>query len=581
MGDAIRTSEPNVLQFSQSGELLRNVMDHAAVGMALLGAGERLLYANKALCDMLGYAREELAELGLDDLSPLDKTSAAAVQFERLRAGKIGDFKAECQFARKGGDPTWVLLSASAVLNSQGRPWQIILQLSDIDGQKKAEAALAYSESRWNFALESARQGVWDYDIRTDTMFYSRMWRRLRGFGDDEEVGLSTEDWLARVHPDDREKLAEQGKKQGRGEEGSDTLEYRERHQDGHYVWILSRGKPVEWDEDGNPIRALGTDTDITAIKRVEQQLADEKERLRVTLQSIGDGVISTDAEGRIQFINQVAADLTQWKAEDARGMSLTSVLKTASEEEPDTVINPVAECLDTGRVWRPNSDFVLTDRNGKSLHVRESAAPVVSEDGKTTGAVIVFRDTTESRKLERELAYSAAHDSLTGLPNRATFEKKLEAAIESARDEKRVHALCLVDLDRFKPVNDRFGHAAGDALLKEVADCINRSCRRDDFAARIGGDEFALILTDCTVEQGKRVAQKVVEGLRGFEFEWQGEDIRIGASIGLTTIDGRLDGDTLYRNADAACYAAKASGRDRVTVHGENASGQSLSQTA
>lgn len=568
MGNAVQTSESRVLQFTQSGELLRNVMDHAAVGMAILGAGERLLYANKSLCNILGYSVEELADLHLADLAPADRNSSAFVQFERLRAGKIADFKAECQFTTKDGSLTWVLLAASAMMTSAGRPWQIILQLSDIHKQKEAETALAYSESRWNFALEGARQGVWDHDIRKDRMFYSRMWRRIRGYADDENVNDSQEAWIARIHPDDRERILSVVAKQDSGEDGFDTLEYRERHRDGHYVWILSRGKPVEWDENGSPVRTVGTDTDITPLKQAEARLGEEKERLRVTLQSIGDGVISTDAEGRIRFINNVAAEITQWPAAEAAGKRITEVLRTISEDEPDRLLNPVAECLDTGKVWRPNADYLLTDRHGNTSHVRESAAPVISESGKTVGAVIVFRDTTESRKMERELAYSAAHDSLTDLPNRATFEKKLDAAIESARDEQRVHSLCLIDLDRFKPVNDQLGHAAGDALLKEVASAIRNCCRRDDFGARIGGDEFALILPDCSAENATRVAQKAVNTIAGLKFEWRGHQVSVGASVGVAEIAGSADADTLYHQADTACYVAKNSGRSCVKVY-------------
>lgn len=570
MADAHQTADPKVLQFTQSGELLRTVMDHAAVGMALLGAGERLLYANKSLCDILAYTSEELANLRLDDLAPSDRTSSAFVQFERLRSGKIADFKAECEYTRKDGARTWVLLSASAMQNSAGRPLQIILQLSDINRQKLAEAELAYAESRWNFALEGARQGVWDHDIRRDKMFYSRMWRRMRGYADDETIDDSQEAWISRLHPDDRTRILSVIQKQDAGEDGFDTIEYRERHRDGHYVWILSRGKPVEWDENGTPLRTVGTDTDITPLKSAEARLAEEKERLRVTLQSIGDGVISTDAEGRIRFMNQVAASITKWSPEEAAGKRITEVFDTVHDENDEVRINPVAECLDTGKVWRPNQDYLLTNRDGGTLHVRESAAPVISESGSVTGAVIVFRDTTESRKLERELAHSAAHDSLTSLPNRATFEKKLDAAIDSARDERRVHALCLIDLDRFKPVNDKWGHAAGDALLRHVADIIDRSCRQSDFASRIGGDEFALILTDCDSGPAQRVAQQVVDAIDAIRFKWLGETITVGASAGLTSIDGGHDADTLYHAADTACYAAKASGRNRVSCYSD-----------
>jgi diguanylate cyclase (GGDEF)-like protein len=182
---------------------------------------------------------------------------------------------------------------------------------------------------------------------------------------------------------------------------------------------------------------------------------------------------------------------------------------------------------------------------------------------------VLVFQDVTAGRALQRQLAHSATHDPLTGLPNRLAFERALISVSDQARHELRSHALCFIDLDRFKPVNDNAGHAAGDALLCQVAEIIKSTCRRQDFSARIGGDEFAVLLADCPAPAASRVAQKLADAIAALEFCWDDKTYRIGASIGITSISSRpATSAELMSEADSACYAAKAAGRGRVAVY-------------
>jgi diguanylate cyclase (GGDEF)-like protein len=188
---------------------------------------------------------------------------------------------------------------------------------------------------------------------------------------------------------------------------------------------------------------------------------------------------------------------------------------------------------------------------------------------GAIIGAVLVFQDITQSRTLQRELAHSATHDSLTGLPNRLAFERALHKCVEQARREHCGHVLCFVDLDRFKAVNDNAGHAAGDLLLRKVAETIRLGCRTHDFAGRIGGDEFALILTDCPLAGAERVAEKVVGAISGLSFIWEDQNYQIGASVGLTPITADSPrADALMAEADHACYAAKSLGGNQTAVH-------------
>jgi len=549
---------------------LARLLDAAPLGMLVAARDGEALYANRAFTALMGYALTPETRLNLMDLVHPDDSAAARLQLQRLARGEASAYRGEHRFRHADGSPLWVMVAASLLEAAADDPAVLIVQLTNIELQKKAEEALAYSESRWNFALESARQGVWDHDIRTDTMFYSRMWRIMRGIPPDEPVGRDHQDrWLSRIHPDDLPHVLANIHRQDQGDADFDALEYRERTRDGSYIWILSRGRPVEWDADGNPVRTLGTDTDITRLKTMEMELAAEKERLRVTLEAMADGMISTDTAGAIVFMNPAAEQLTGVTAAAARGRPVGEVFRLTSEATGAPRPCPVTECLERQAPVSVEDDGVLTGPGGTRRDIRCTASPVTMPGGRLSGAVLVFQDVTQSRTLQRQLAHSAAHDGLTGLPNRAAFERALSAAIASARDGPRRHSLLYIDLDRFKPVNDTAGHAAGDALLKQVAQTIKGACRRHDLAARIGGDEFAVILEDCSLENGRQVAHKVVRAIAALAFVWAGREYRIGASIGLTLI-GQAPASPLgfMGEADAACYAAKADGRGRVVAY-------------
>ncbi len=544
-------------------EALVTVFEDAITAIAIFDVKGMPLYANgvmRTLADSFGYPIANLR-----DLAPDDGTSAAAINFERFRAGKLATVRSRYPIHRSNGTLFWVDLSMSRYSFEPDQQPVIVIQIVDITAEYEAKRA----EARWETALEAGRQGVWDRDAKLDTVTYSRMWRRLRGMADDEEVDGRRELWLERLHPEDRFRVESVVEKQETGEDGYDSFEYRERHRDGHYVWILSRGKPVEWDENGTPTRTIGTDTDITHLKNVEAELAQEKERLQVTLQSIADGVISTNAHGRITFINKAAERMTGWMHDDAMGQPIEIVFDSRIEGNEDALTASVDHCLKRGRAYRVSGYSLLKGKKSRTRYIRELASPVRMEDGSVIGAVMVFRDATQRRKLQRELEYSATHDPLTDLANRVAFETALDRSVQKAAATQNQHTLCLLDLDHFKAVNDGAGHSAGDALLQDIAKLLRASCRETDCVARLGGDEFGIILNNCNLKIAKRVTQKIIRKIAALSFDWQGEDFQIGASAGITTIDGTVGAAEIYRNADSACYTAKRNGRGCVVVNG------------
>ncbi|MDG4552412.1 MAG: EAL domain-containing protein [Candidatus Contendobacter sp.] len=336
----------------------------------------------------------------------------------------------------------------------------------------------------------------------------------------------------------------------------------------GHTRWTYTVKAPIK-NEAGEIEQVIGVNTDITERKRAEEALFEEKERAQTTLHSIGDAVITTDARGVVDYLNPVAETLTGWTTAEARGRPLREVFRTVNEQTRQPAPDPVARCLREGKTVGLADHSVLIRRDGAEYDIDDSAAPIRGWDGQMLGAVLVFHDVTETRRLTRQLAHDATHDALTGLINRPEFERRLERALASARQYGARHALCYLDLDQFKVVNDTAGHAAGDELLKQINIILSGMFRERDTLARLGGDEFGLLLDNCPLDRAQVIAQTVVSNIRDYRFHWEGRSYQIGVSIGLTPITAETrDTVQLLTQADVACYVAKELGRNRVHLY-------------
>lgn len=312
-----------------------------------------------------------------------------------------------------------------------------------------------------------------------------------------------------------------------------------------------------------------GAVRDITDRKAVEAQLHQERDLAQVTLASIGDGVITTDEAGVIQYINPVAARLTGWLAHQAKGQLITAVYSLQDENTGQPLPNPIREVLRRSQLLPRREHALLLRRDGGSVPVLDTTAPIRSRDGILIGAVLVFHDVTVTLNLARELTHQATHDALTGIPNRREFERRLTELLNRGDVSEHQHVLCYVDLDQFKIVNDTCGHVAGDELLRQVTQLMRGMLRAADTLARLGGDEFGLILQSCPLERALKLANNLREAIADFRFGWDGKSFSIGASIGLVSIEStQRDLGLLLASADAACYAAKEGGRNRVHVY-------------
>ena len=287
-----------------------------------------------------------------------------------------------------------------------------------------------------------------------------------------------------------------------------------------------------------------------------------------MTLQSIGDGVITTDADGNVDYINPVAQDLTGWDMRSARGTPVTDLMMIVNEHTRATCENPVIRCLKEGRVITLPENSVLITKNGEEVPIQDSAAPIRDRIGNIIGSVMVFHDVSKESRLFRQLSYQASHDTLTGLINRREFENRLAGALDAIRGNAgETHALLYVDLDQFKVVNDTFGHAAGDALLRQLSETIQTQIRSTDVLARLGGDEFGILLERCSKERAIEVAEAIRGEIEGYRFEWQDSFTTVRCSIGVVLVNSENSDDvaSVMSSADVACYSAKDMGRNQV----------------
>ena len=431
------------------------------------------------------------------------------------------------------------------------------------------EASLRDLEERNDLALYSANDGLWDFDTLNNRVYMSPRWKAMLGY-DEQEVGTAP-DWRTLVHSDDMSRVQAAIRDHVAGKTPLFESLHRMRHATGEWRWVISRAK-AKVDDKGRLLRLVGVELDITERKLYEEALFREKESAQITLQSIGDGVITTDATGVVDYLNPVAESLTGWRLEDSQGRAIEEIFRAFHEETCEPLENPLAVAIRRTRSIKSVRPMLLIRRDGNEIYVESTASPIRDGSGAVSGGVLVFHDVSEARELNRRLSYHASHDVLTGLVNRREFEHRMERALKSAKARETSYALCYLDLDQFKIINDTCGHSAGDALLGQVGALLKSKVRWRDTLARLGGDEFGILLESCSLDEAMRTAEALREAVRNFKFTWEERTFRLGASIGVVPISAdNADVASVLSAADSACQAAKEAGRNRVHSFEEN----------
>ena len=516
------------------------------------------------LCTMFGRDKalsapsmaEQSALYLPDGLARLNACTGEAIQTG-------APFVLELQFRRPGGPLGWLETRGEVIRNAQGQIAGLRGTAQDISARKQIESDLRKTQDFLARAGDLAGVGGWEMDLADRSVFWSDAVCQIHGM----PLGYQPAINEAFVLYDEASRPIMQAAVADTiaGGPGFD-LELRIRRSDGEHRWIRTVGSVAF--ADGQAVRLMGAFQDVTEKVQQRQALAAQHEMLRVTLQSIGDAVITTDERGEITWMNPVAERMTGWLACEALGLPMQQVFHIVNEETRALMDNPVATCLALGETVGLANQTLLISRDGSEYGIEDSAAPIRSASGEALGVVLVFHDVSEQRRMSGEMTYRATHDALTGLVNRGEFETRLQRLLRKAHDEQSEHALLYIDLDQFKLVNDACGHAVGDQLLQQVSKLLTEVIRARDTLARLGGDEFAIILEHCTQAQAQQVAQKICDRMEVFRFMHEERRFRVGTSIGLVPVDRRWSSTAaIQQAADTSCYAAKEAGRNRVHV--------------
>jgi diguanylate cyclase (GGDEF)-like protein/PAS domain S-box-containing protein len=426
-----------------------------------------------------------------------------------------------------------------------------------------ARNALNHAEASYRAMSDASPLGMFVADANGDCVYANTAYQEISGLTLGQLLGTH---WSTGIHPDDRERVLAEWRAASKGQEPFQT-EYRFLLPGEKVVWVRASSAPLlDGVFENGRVRTV---EDITerklaeaALRLEDDALFAEKERVQVTLNSIGDGVVTTDIAGKVNYLNKAAEEMTGWPWAEALGRALSEVFPVVDGPSRRVVACPALRAIHEDQIVSLGADCRLVRRNRSELAIADSVAPIHNRSGEVIGAVIVFHDVSESRALVRKMTHLAQHDYLTGLPNRALLEERLTQAIRLARRHRKKVGVLFLDLDDFKRVNDSLGHAIGDQLLQSTADRLLANVRATDTVCRLGGDEFVILLgeienrSDASLIANKLLAAFAVPNKVGKH------ELLISLSIGISIYpDDGMDEECLLQCADSALYQAKALG--------------------
>jgi diguanylate cyclase (GGDEF)-like protein/PAS domain S-box-containing protein len=432
--------------------------------------------------------------------------------------------------------------------------------------RKVAEDALRASEARFRAMSDASPLGIFVADAQGECVYTNAAYQNISGLTLDQALGSN---WSTAIHPKDRARVLAEWHVAARGLTPFQT-EFRFLRDDESVVW--TRVNSAAMSDGGKSFGLVQTVEDISerkaaefVLRAAEEALFEEKERAQVTLNSIGDAVLTTDLLGNVTYLNLAAEAITGWSRGEALGRPFAEVLKLVDGTTREAAVNPMQRAIQEDNTVGLAMDCLLVRRDGFECAIEDTAAPIHNRDGRVAGAVIVFHDVSESRAIAQKMAHLAQHDFLTGLPNRGLLTERFAQAIVRSRRNRKQIALLFLDLDDFKRINDSLGHSVGDQLLQSVAARLVAAVRATDTVCRQGGDEFVILLDGIEQPQDAgHVAETLLAAFVAPHFIG-GQELHVTLSIGISVYpDDGGDADAVMQNADTAMFHAKASGRNK-----------------
>ena len=434
-----------------------------------------------------------------------------------------------------------------------------VTSMSDITERKQTEVALQQSEERWKFAIEGAGDGLWDWNVQTGQAYYSPRYKTMLGFAEGE-IGDTADEWSKRIHPDDAPGVFAAMQPYMEGKPGSATVEFRMACKDGHWIWTMGRGMVVERDADGKPLRMIGTNSDITERKQAESQL----HLAASVFTHAREGITITDASGSILDVNEAFTRITGYGREEAIGQN-PRMLQSGRQDR--SFYAAMWDALRekghwSGEVWNRRKD-------GEVFAEMLTISSVKDSTGTVQRYVALFSDITAAKEHQSQLEHMAHFDALTNLPNRLLLADRLKQGMAQAQRRGQQLAVAYLDLDGFKVINDRHGHALGDQVLIALAIRMKDCLREGDTLARLGGDEFVAVLIDLENTSDSVPLLDRLLAAAALPVPVGELSLQVSASLGVTFYPQAhdIDADQLLRQADQAMYQAKLAGKSRYQI--------------
>ncbi|MBK5928987.1 diguanylate cyclase domain-containing protein [Halochromatium salexigens] len=561
-----RLSERNRLQV---------ITETLGQGLYLTDAKARIIRINPHGRALLGYPESILLGAHAHDLFHYHQENAFTAEascpiLTTVRAGR--EYRAETRFRRADGQLFDVLVVSRPLLRKGDYVGAVTL-FEDIGERKQAERALVESRQRLANIIWGTGVGTWEWNLQTGETHLNERWAEMIGYRLEELEPVSIETWRRVAHPEDLAESEAAFARHFAGERDHYEAEVRIRHRSGEWICVLDRGRLLTRTLDGEPEWIVGTHLDITARKRAELAVRQTTRLLQAALESSPSGILIAEApESRIRFANRPALELlaiAPARLADASPLALSNHDADWQVLRPDgqpmaLQERPLTRAMTEGETVT-GEEVILVGVDGRQRWVSLSAAPIKDDEDRISAGIVVLADISAQKAVQHRLQRSAHYDALTGLPNRVLLTDRLEQAMARSQRSGDRLALAFIDLDRFKPVNDQYGHAAGDQLLVTLARRMRECLRGMDTLARLGGDEFVALLCDLADEADARVLVERLLAALSSEVTLGEARVRVGGSIGLTFYPQPLarDAEQLLHQADQAMYQAKLKGRN------------------
>jgi len=512
---------------------------------AIFVCRESILFINRAAARLTGYGKSDLMVMRFEDLVEFDSDTGQATL--TCRDGAQRSLELRTSYVSFDWQPAYVIFAR--------------------DITERVELRNDLRETRqWLGAAQRVASWVaWEWQPDNDELHVSAFADQLFNL-DTQTIAPTGADFLTYVHPKDRDRHRRSMEDLVKHDRDFD-LEVRCITPQGELRWLSQNAVAIR-DSAQYAERVVGIAHDITRQKVAEHALFQEQDRALVTLSSIADGVIRTDATGMVDYLNPVAQRLTGWSLGEAYGRPAAEIYQVYDEETGVAAPDPVELCLSKQRERVSQGQRILIRRNGDEFPIHDSAAPIRDRHNRLTGSILVFRDLTQVRRVEEELHHIATHDPLTGFINRRHFSASLQEIYHQNVDSLSREVLCHLNLDAFKLINDTCGQAAGDQLIRQVATLLQDKTERHDLLARLGGDEFGILFRGCSRGDADRRARDICEAIHASRFYWQDRTFTPRVSLGLAPMSSAPTGpEALLGAAEAACLVAKDRGGGRIHV--------------